>query len=122
MKIKLVTLLTMVTFILVSCSETESDEFCSNPDATCPSDGAAITATSCCTDQDCYWLYDNTKYDCDGDDCDAAIASIIASACVTAYAGFDIDIDTKDYALLKAQMQSVTDKLLLEARGASGCD
>ena len=50
----------------------------------------------------------------------AALLSIIASACASAYAGFDLDV--KDYEALRAQMQDVTDKLLLEARGASGCE
>lgn len=119
MKTKLVTLLTLIMFALVSCSEKESDEFCSNPDASCPDD-SAIEATSCCTDQECYWVYNGSNYNCDGDDCSAVINTIIASACASAYADFDLEV--KDFDLLKAQMQAVTNKLLLEARGASGCE
>ena len=119
MKTKLATLLTLVMFILVSCTEPESDEFCNNPNAKCP-DTAAIEASSCCTDQQCYWVYNGNQYNCDGDDCSAVINTIIASACASAYA--DIDITIKDYDALRLQMQTVTDKLLLEARGASGCE
>jgi hypothetical protein len=119
MKTKFASLLTVVIFMLVSCAEPESDEFCNNPDAACP-DESTIEASSCCTAQQCYWVYNGNQYNCDGDDCSAAINTIIASACASAYA--DIDITIKDYDALRLQMQTVTDKLLLEARGASGCE
>ncbi|HKJ78848.1 MAG TPA: hypothetical protein VKA10_04910 [Prolixibacteraceae bacterium] len=118
MKTKLIALLILGIFGLSSCTETESDEFCNNPDATCPDD-TEIEATSCCTDQDCYWLYNGNQYDCNGQDCNTAINTIVASACASATA--EIDVEIKDYDLLRAQMQSVTDKLLIEARAASGC-
>lgn len=118
MKTKLIAFLTLSIFSLVSCIETESDEFCNNPGATCP-DLSTIEATSCCTDQDCYWLYNGNKYDCSGQNCNDAINTIIASACASATA--EIDITVNDYDVLRAQMQTVTDKLLLEAREASGC-
>ena len=118
MKTKLIALLILGIFVLGSCTETESDEFCNNPGAQCP-DNSAIEATSCCTDQDCYWVYNGNKYNCSGDDCSTAITTIVASACASATA--EIDITIKDYDVLRAQMQTVTDKLLLEAREASGC-
>ncbi len=105
-------------FGFVSCTELESDEFCSDPDAKCP-DTSAIEATSCCTDQECYWLYNGKKYDCNRQDCSAAINSIVSSACASAYGNIDVTI--RDYDILRAQMKAVTDKLLLEAREASGC-
>lgn len=113
------TLFVLGIFAFVSCTEVNSDEFCQNPDAKCP-DTSAIEATSCCTSQSCYWLYDGKKYECNGQDCSAAINTIVSSACASAYA--DIDITIKDYDLLRAQLQAVTDKLLLEARAASGCE
>lgn len=119
MKTKLALLFTVSIFMLVSCTESESEEFCNNPDAKCP-DTSTIEATSCCTDQECYWVYNGNQYNCNGDDCSAAIDAIIASACASAYA--DIDISIKDYDALRLQMQIATDKLLLEARGASGCE
>ncbi len=118
MKTKLTLLFTLLVFVLASCSDSESDEFCENPDAKCE-DNTAIEASSCCTDQDCYWMYNGVKYDCDGEDCKEAIDAIVTSACVSASAGFDVEI--KDYGFLKAQMQAVTSKLLIEARSASGC-
>jgi hypothetical protein len=119
MKTKLFALLMLGIFGMVSCTEPESDEFCNKPGATCP-DASAIEATSCCTDQDCYWLYNGAQYDCNGQDCSTAINTILASACASATA--EIDITIKDYDVLRAQMQVVTDKLLIEAREASGCE
>jgi len=118
MKTKRIVLLLLGIIMLVSCTELLSDEFCDNPGATCPN-SSAIEATSCCTDQDCYWLYNGNKYDCDGTNCSQAINRIVASACVSAFAA--IDINETDYVTLRAQMQAATDKLLLEAREASGC-
>ncbi|WP_346862509.1 hypothetical protein [uncultured Draconibacterium sp.] len=119
MKAKLIATFILGIFILASCTETGSEEFCNNPGATCP-DATAIEATSCCTDQDCYWIYNGTQYDCNGDDCSTAINTIVASACASAAAGVDISIN--DYDVLRAQMQAVTNKLLIEARSASGCE
>lgn len=121
MKTKLTALIILVIFALfglVSCTELLSEEFCNDPNAKCP-DTSVIDATSCCTDQECYWLYNGSKYNCNGQDCSQAINSIVSSACASAYAGIDITI--QDFDILKAQMQAVTDKLLLEAREASGC-
>ena len=111
MKTKLFSLLALVVFALVSCTETESDEFCNDPNAQCP-DTSTIEATSCCTDQECYWIYNDKKYYCNGDDCNDAINTIIASACASASA--DIDITVKDYDLLRTKMQAVTDKIIIE--------
>lgn len=118
MKTKLIAHLILGIFVLGSCTEPESDEFCNNPGATCP-DASTFEATSCCTDQSCYWLYNGTRYDCSGEDCSTAINTIVASACASANS--EIDITIKDYDLLRAQMQAVTAKLLVEAREASGC-
>ena len=119
MKTKLIVFFIFLSFAMVSCTELESDEFCNDPNASCP-DNSAIAATSCCTDQDCYWLYNGNKYDCSGQNCSDAINTIVASACASATA--DIDITIKDYDVLRAQMQAITDKLLIEAREAAGCD
>jgi hypothetical protein len=121
MKTKLTAFFILVIFglfAMTSCTELISDEFCNDPNAKCP-DTSAIDATSCCTDQECYWLYNGRRYECNGQDCLTAINSIVSSACASAYG--EIDITIKDYEILRAQMQAVTDKLLLEAREASGC-
>ena len=118
MKTKIIISLLFGVFALVSCTEPESDEFCSNPGKTCP-DNSAIEATACCTNEDCHWEYNGVNYDCNGDDCTAAIDAIVASACIAKSA--IIDVNETDYEVLKAQMQEVTSQLLLEARGASGC-
>lgn len=118
MKAKLNLLVAMAFLVLGACTETTSDEFCNDPGATCP-DNSQIEATSCCTDTDCYWVYNGSKYNCDGDDCTAAINTIVNSACINASINFDLNVD--DYEQLKAQMQALTSQLLLEARAASGC-
>jgi len=119
MKTKILFTIGIFIFFLSACTETTSDEFCSNPEATCP-DLSAIEATSCCTDQSCYWLYDGTKYNCAGvNDCQDAIDQILTAACASPSAYFDLT-DTS-YENLRAQMQAVTDKLLVEARAAAGC-
>ena len=118
MKPKLIVTLLFGVFALVACTETASDEFCSNPNQKCP-DNSTIDATACCTNQDCHWVYNGTNYNCDGDDCSDAINAIVTNACVSKSAM--IDINETDYEVLKAQMQEVTAQLLIEARGASGC-
>ena len=119
MKAKLITVFIIGIIGFTSCTELLSDEFCNDPNAKCP-DTSAIEASSCCTDQDCYWLYNGNRYNCNGDDCSAAINKIIASACISGAAGIDISIH--DYDILRTQLQAVTNELLLQARGASGCE
>ncbi len=102
-------------FAFNSCSETGSDEFCQDPGISC---GAAVIE-SCCTDTECYWLYNGTKYTCSGTDCDA-VYDIIVGKCTAASASFDIS--ETEISAIKAQLQAVTQELLLEARGASGCN
>jgi hypothetical protein len=119
MKARIIAVFIIGIFALISCTELLSEEFCNDPNAKCP-DTSKINASSCCTDQDCYWTYNGSRYDCDGDDCSDVINTIISSACASATAGIDISVE--DYDILRAQLQNVTDKLLLEARGASGCE
>ncbi len=119
MKTKVLFTIVIAIFFLSSCTETTSDEFCQDPGAQCP-DLSSIDATSCCTDQSCYWLYDGTQYNCSGEDCSAAINQIIASACVSASSYFDLS--DANYENLRAQMQAVTNQLLIEARAAAGCN
>lgn len=118
MKTKIFGVIAAAIFVLSSCTTSTSDEFCQNPGATCP-DESSIEATSCCTDQDCYWIYNGSEYDCNGEDCTTAINQIVASACAGAI-GY-IDLNTAEYENLRAQMQAVTNRLLVDARAAAGC-
>jgi hypothetical protein len=106
-------------FLFASCGESESGEYCSDPEASCP-DETAIEATICCTDADCYMTYNGSKYDCDGDDCSAIQTSIIEKACSSGDSTLAMNIN--DINKLKAQMEAVTKQLLIEARSASGCN
>lgn len=116
MKTKIYALVLLAAFAFASCGETESDDFCENPGAKCP-DNTAIEASSCCSSTSCYWVYNSGHYDCDGTDCSDVLEQIITSACTS---GSAMANDT-DIQALKAQMQAVTARLLVEARAASGC-
>ncbi len=118
MKLKLIAFALLGALFMASCTESESDEFCENPDAVCPDD-TAIEASSCCTDQQCYWQYNGTTYNCDGDNCTSVINQIVADACVASANGEQLNVE--DIEVLKLQMRAVTQKLLVEARGAAGC-
>lgn len=118
MKLKIIAFAVLGVLFLSSCTESESDEFCENPGAVCPDD-SAIEASSCCTDQDCYWQYNGQIYDCDGDDCQQAITAIVTSAC--AGSAEAQNLNAEDLAVLKLQMRTLTQRLLVEAKGASGC-
>lgn len=118
MKTKLFVLMMLCMVTFVACEDDESDEFCNNPEATCPDD-SAIDATACCTDKNCYWTYNDTKYECDGDDCSAVLNTIVSDACaagITTMKSADMSLEQ-----LKAELQAVTQKLLAEARACSGC-
>lgn len=115
MKTKKWVLVLFAAFALAACG-TESDDFCENPGAKCP-DNSAIEASSCCTETSCYWVYNGQHYDCTGTNCTAVINQIVTAACASGSAY----VNTADLELLKAQMNAVTNRLLLEARSASGC-
>ena len=120
MKTKLFALMLMASVAFVSCDDDDdSDEFCENPEATCP-DNTAIDATACCTDKDCYWTYKGEEYDCDGDNCTSALNAIVQDACAAglpAMKSADMSLEQ-----LKAEMGAITQKLLAEARACSGCN
>jgi hypothetical protein len=105
-------------FILNSCTETESDEFCNDPGISCTDPNAVIE--SCCTDTECYWLYNGSKYTCNGTNCDE-VYDIIIAACTSASI-IDDDISDSDLTIMRSKLQDLTKELLIEARAASGCD
>ncbi len=118
MKSKLFLLVMLFMVVFTACKDEESDEFCNNPEAACPDD-TAIDATACCTDQNCYWTYNDQKMECNGDDCSEVLNAIVADACaagITSMKSSDMSLEQ-----LKAELQSVTRKLLAEARACSGC-
>ncbi|WP_430935448.1 hypothetical protein [Saccharicrinis sp. 156] len=121
MKTKLFVLMLMTSWVCFSCAEEESDEFCSNPDAECPDGGPSIDVNACCTDQSCYWTYNGEDYNCEGTDCSGAYDIIIVNACAV---GALADLKSSDtrFNALKAELESVTQKLLLEARACAACN
>ncbi len=114
MKTKLFFIMMLAMLAFVGCTEEESDEFCSNPEAACP-DLTAINASACCTSASCYWTYLGTDYPCKGTDCGSVRTVIISDACV---AGVNLKSWDGDLAALDAQMKAVTDRLLAEARAS----
>lgn len=119
MKAKILFAIGIAMFVLAACTDTGSDEFCNDPGATCP-DNSTIEATSCCTSTSCYWVYNGTKYNCNGEDCTAVINQIVGSACAAPSGYFDVH--TTDLENLRAQLQTVTSELMIQARQASGCE
>jgi len=117
MKIKLffTLLLGMGIFVFTSCSEVTSGEVCNDPNISC---GSAVIE-SCCTNTECYWVYNGTKYTCSGTDCDA-VYDIIIGKCTSSIA--NIDINETDLQLIKAKLQELNKELLIQARAASGCE
>jgi len=118
MKVKLLAIALFGAIAMSSCSSSESDEYCSNPGASCPDD-SAIEASACCTDQSCYWTYNGSKYQCDGTDCADVLDRITTSACVSSSTALNGETDL---VVLKARLMAVTEQLLVEARAASGCE
>jgi|GEM_PF-2014007 len=120
MKVKIFLSLLMFAgiFILASCTETGSDEFCSDPGISCNDPNAVIE--SCCTDTECYWLYNGTKYTCNGTNCDLVYDVIIASC--TSASLVENDFGEVDLTEMRAKLEGLTQELLLEARAASGCE
>jgi len=103
--------------VLTSCTETGSDEFCNDPGISCTDPNAVIE--SCCTDTECYWLYNGNKYTCNGTNCDE-VYDIIIAACTSG--SIEDAILDADLTEMRAKLQELTQELLLEARAASGCD
>ncbi len=103
--------------ILSSCTETGSDEFCNDPGISCSDPNAVIE--SCCTDTECYWLYNGTRYNCNGTNCDQ-VYDVIIAACTSA--SLVDDISDANLSEMRAKLQNLTNELLIEARAASGCE
>ncbi len=124
MKTKLFALILLVITVCISCEkDEESDEFCNNPQATCPDD-TELDVTACCTDQGCYWTYNGKDYDCSdtgGDACKSARAQILDIACANSSAA-NLKSTQQSFAELNARLKAVTDKLLIEARACAACN
>lgn len=116
MKIKLFFAISLAILLLAGCSETESDEFCENSSEICPVDNSTIQATACCTDQDCYWVYENNNYN--------SVDALLNVACPAPSAYFDLnkDLSNADIENLRARLQAVTSELMIQARQAAACE
>lgn len=116
MKFRILFAIVATLLIFSGCSTTVSDEFCENSSETCPVDNSTIQATACCTNQDCYWTYAGNNYN--------SVDALLQVACPAPSGYFDVsnDLTNVDMENLRAQMQAVTDRLLVEARQAAACD
>ena len=115
MKLRILFTISAALLFFNSCTETVSDEFCENSSETCPVDNSTIQATACCTNQDCYWVYENHNYN--------SVDALLSVACpVSGYLDINNELSNTDMENLRARLQFVTDKLLVQARQAAGCE
>jgi len=102
-------LLSILGAIQYGCQEDE-EEICESFDANCD---APDLATTCCTDDVCYYEYNGEKYE----DTDAGMAQLIEDMCVTGETQA-VNISTED---IKLKLKSQTKRLMAEARAAVIC-
>ncbi len=113
MKTKIYFLPAMLLFLLgavqYGCEE-EADEICQSFDAQCDS---PQLATTCCTDDQCYYEYNGKKYKNDAD----GMEELIADMC-----GSDDQQTTASVAKIEARLNEQTQKLMAEARASIICN
>lgn len=115
MKIKLFFAISLAILLLAGCTETSSDEFCENSSEICPVDNSTIQATACCTDQSCYWVYENNNYN--------SVDALLTVACpVSAFLDINNELSNNDIENLRARLQAVTSELMIQARQAAACE
>jgi len=74
-RMSIVALVGLLSLQLVGCAKK----------ASCQSSSSACgTFQACCTSTDCYYTYNNKRYDCDGTDCTDAAKRLAADMCGTA--------------------------------------
>lgn len=91
------------------CQE-EDEEICESFDANCD---APDLATTCCTDDVCYYEYNGKKYE----DTEAGMADLIADMCGTG----DTQATNVSVDEIKHKLKSQTKRLMAEARAAVIC-
>jgi hypothetical protein len=101
-------LLALFGTVQYGCQE-EPEEICESFDAQC---GAPIPATSCCTENNCYYEYDGEAYP----DTDEGTANLIADMC----GGDDEQTSAKVFSI-KEELKAQTQRLLAEARADAVC-
>ncbi|PWE00135.1 hypothetical protein [Marinilabilia rubra] len=102
-------LLSILGAIQVGCQE-EDEEICESFDANCD---APNLATTCCTDDVCYYEYNGKKYE----DTASGETELIADMCGTGETQA-VNVNTED---LKMKLKSQTKRLMAEARAAVIC-
>lgn len=88
--------------------EKEAEEICQSFDAQCNS---PELATTCCTDDQCYYEYDGKRYENDAD----GMEDLIADMCGT-------DDEQTATAKIEARLHEQTRKLMAEARASMICE
>ncbi len=101
-------LLTILGAVQYGCKE-EADEICQSFDAEC---GSLERATTCCTDNECFYEYDGERYKDD----DEGMKELIAVMCNT-------DDDTSASVIeIKSRLKAQTEELIAEARASVLCE
>ncbi len=100
-------LLVILGAVQYGCKE-EADEICQSFDAQC---GSAVPATTCCTDDECYYEFNGKKYANDADGMDALIADMCGTGNETSASSRGI----------KERLKVQTLELMAEARASVIC-
>jgi len=101
-------LLIILGAVQYGCKE-EADEICQSFDAQC---GAMDLATTCCTDDKCYYEYEGERYENDA----AGMQELIAVMC-------DTNDETSASVLeIKSRLKAQTEELIAEARASVICE
>lgn len=107
-KLLLLPLMLLITLVIVCVScELDPLEECESFDAEC---GAPDDATACCDDDQCYYTFNGTKYQCNGTDCTDAAVKLISAMCDT-----DGSASVQEIKIL---LNAKTLKLLEQARSS----
>ena len=101
-------LLIMLGAIQYGCKE-EADEICQSFDAECNS---PELATTCCTDDQCYYEYNGERYENDA----AGMEQLIAAMC-----GTDEEQATASTQSIQLRLEKQTQKLMAEVRASMIC-
>lgn len=73
--------LSVILFFIATFSVSFNSCDVADPEECVEANAGCGTYTACCTSTSCYYLYDGTKYYCDGTDCTDAAGDLVDDMC-----------------------------------------